>query len=72
MPGTGQDRGRPDDAPETERERRLGNLLIVGIVVVIIAAALWLGQALIDARRADECMSSGRPNCTPVVPATQR
>jgi hypothetical protein len=71
MPEAGRDRGKPDEEPETERERRLGNLVLIGFVVVIIATALWLGQALIDARRADECMSSGRRNCTP-VPANSR
>jgi hypothetical protein len=59
-----------DDAPETESERRMVNLLLVGIVLLIVAAAIWLGDALLDARRADECMASGRRNCAPVtVPA---
>jgi hypothetical protein len=62
--------GNDSDAPETPGERRLVNLLIVGIVLLIFGAAFWLGDALLDARRADECIASGRRNCEPMtVPA---
>jgi hypothetical protein len=70
---TGQNSARPpdrDDAPETPGERRLVNALLIGIVLLIVGAAFWLGDALLDARRADECIASGRRNCGPVtVPA---
>ncbi len=62
--------GHDDDEPETPGERRMINLLIVGIILFILAAAFWLGDALLDARRADECIASGRRNCAPMtVPA---
>jgi hypothetical protein len=52
-------------------EGRWVNLIIVVFVVVVIGAGLWLVDALLAARKADECMASGRRNCTPVeVPAT--
>jgi hypothetical protein len=58
------------DAPETDRERRNANLILLAIFIVIVGGGLWLGNVLLEARRADECMSSGRRNCTPVsVPA---
>jgi hypothetical protein len=61
---------RDGDAPETPAERRLVNLLIIGIILLIVGTAFWLGDALLDARRADECMASGRSNCGPItVPA---
>jgi hypothetical protein len=53
-----------DDAPETDAERRNTNLILLAIIIVIIGGALWLGDALLDARRADECM--GRSNCEPI------
>jgi hypothetical protein len=59
--------GRDDDAPETPGERRMINLLLVGTVLLILGAALWLGDALLDARRADECIASGRRNCAPMT-----
>jgi hypothetical protein len=58
------------DVPETASERRLVNLLIIGIILVIFAAAFWLGDALLGARRMDDCIASGRRNCAPItVPA---
>jgi len=58
------------DAPETASERRLVNLLIIGIILVIFGAAFWLGDALLGARRMDDCIASGRRNCAPItVPA---
>ena len=57
-------------APETAIERRLVNLLIIGIILVIFAAAFWLGDALLGARRMDDCIASGRRNCAPItIPA---
>ena len=55
------------DPPETESERRLVNLLIVGFILFILGAGLWLGDALLEARRMDECISSGRRNCAPIA-----
>jgi hypothetical protein len=55
------------DAPETPGERRMVNLLIIGIILLIFGAAFWLGDALLDARRADECIASGRRNCAPMT-----
>jgi hypothetical protein len=43
------------------------NLLIIGIILLVFGAAFWLGDALLDARRADECMASGRSNCGPIT-----
>jgi len=71
MPGSGRGEREADDAPETAGERRLSNLLIAGFIVFVIAAGLWLGNALLEARRADECMSAGRRSCTPIVPPAQ-
>jgi hypothetical protein len=56
-----------DDAPETPGERRMINLLLVAIILLIFGAAFWLGDALLDARRADECIASGRSTCGPVT-----
>jgi hypothetical protein len=61
----------PDRDDAADGEGRWVNLIIVAFVVVVIGAGLWLVDALVAARKADECMSSGRRNCTPVeVPAT--
>ena len=56
-------RDRDDTA---EGGGRWVNLIIVAFVAIVIGAGLWLVDALLAARKADECMSSGRRNCTPV------
>jgi len=39
----------------------------VGFVLFVLGAGLWLGDTLLESRRMDECMSSGRRNCAPIV-----
>jgi hypothetical protein len=42
-------------------------MLIVGFILLILGAALWLGDALLETRRIDDCMASGRRNCAPIT-----
>jgi hypothetical protein len=68
--GDGPPSGRPErcgDEPETAGERRLINFLIIGFVLFVLGAGLWLGDALLESRRMDECVSSGRRNCAPIA-----
>jgi hypothetical protein len=68
----------PDDlekppTPEQEaRDRRAANLFLLAAGGILVAIGVWLANAMVDARRADECMSSGRRNCAPRVEAPQR
>ncbi len=65
------DQRRRDDPPETESERRTTNLILLAIAVAVVGSAVWLGSAMLDARRADECM--GRRNCgEPIAPVPVR
>jgi hypothetical protein len=58
------------DDEETEADRRTANIILLVGAVVLIGGGIWLVNAMLDARRADECMSSGRRNCNPIeVPA---
>jgi hypothetical protein len=58
------------DRQETEAERRRANLVLLIGAVVLIGGGIWLVNALLDARQAQECLESGRRNCTPIdVPA---
>jgi hypothetical protein len=61
----------PKPSPEQEaRDRRVANLFLLVAGAVLVAIGVWLANAMVDARRADECMSSGRRNCSPIeVPA---
>jgi hypothetical protein len=55
------DQRRRGDAPENDR--RNANLILFAIFIAIVGGGLWLCNALLEARRADECMSSGRRDC---------
>jgi hypothetical protein len=60
----------PDDPEQIERDRRATNIFLLVMFVVIAGGGIWLGKAMLDARRADECLATGRRNCAPIeVPA---
>ena len=53
--------------PEQEaRDRRAANIFLLVAGLVLVGIGVWLANAMIDARRADDCMSSGRRNCSPI------
>jgi len=52
-----------DERPETDAERRRANLIMLGGALVIVVGGVWLVNALIDARKAEECFESGRRVC---------
>ncbi len=63
-------REKPPTPEEEARDRRAANLFLLGAATVLVGIGVWLANALVDARKADECMSSGRRNCAPInVPA---
>jgi hypothetical protein len=62
---------RRNEVPETDSERRNANLILLAIVIVVVGGGLWLGGAVLDARRADECASSGGRNCEAISAPVQ-
>jgi hypothetical protein len=57
----------PPPTPEQEaRDRRAANIFLLVAAVVLVGVGVWLANAMVDARRADECMSAGRRNCSPI------
>ena len=56
----------PSSDENFERDRRSANIFLLVGAVVLIGVGIWLVNAMVDARRADECMSSGRRNCSPI------
>jgi len=56
-----------------EREDSLGNLVLLGLFVACVGVGIWLVNALLDARKADECMGQRRRDCSPIsVPNLKR
>jgi hypothetical protein len=58
---------RDGDKPETESERRLANMIMLGGAIVVIVGGIWLVNAMVDARKSEECFESGRRNCNPIA-----
>jgi hypothetical protein len=56
---------RPDDE-ESESERRTANIVLFAGAVILIGGGIWLVNALVDARKSQECFESGRRNCAPI------
>ena len=51
---------------ETERERRVANLFLLGAAILVVGGGIWLVNALVDARKSEVCFESGRRNCNPI------
>jgi hypothetical protein len=66
MSETNEPDGEAKAREEAERDRRAANIFLLVAAAVVIGAGLWLMDALVAARKADDCMSSGRRNCAPI------
>lgn len=54
-----------DSEPE-EENRTLVNIVLAVVFIVLVGSGWWLVDAMLDARKADECISAGRRNCIPL------
>ena len=57
---------KPPTPEQEARDRRAANIFLLVAGIVLVGIGVWLANAMIDARRADDCMSSGRRNCNPI------
>ena len=57
---------KPPTPEQEARDRRAANIFLLVAGLVLVGIGVWLANAMIDARRADDCMSSGRRNCSPI------
>ena len=62
--------GEPDYV-ETERERRLANIVLLVFFIVLVGAGIWLVNAMIEQRAIDNCVAQGRRNCAPIETPTR-
>ena len=57
---------KPPTPEQEARDRRAANIFLLVAGIVFVGVGVWLANAMIDARQADDCMSSGRRNCNPI------
>ena len=58
-----------DPRPESEKsahERRMGNLILLGLFAAVVAVAVWLANSMLTQRAIDDCATQGRRNCVPL------
>jgi hypothetical protein len=64
-----RERPAPDDA-ESESDRRLTNIFLLVFFLVVVGTGIWLVNAMVDHRKLDDCLATGRRGCAPIdVPA---
>jgi len=56
----------PDDRPPTEEERRRTNLIMLCVAAAVVVIGVWLVNWMVDQRKLQECLESGRRNCAPI------
>jgi hypothetical protein len=59
----------PDDYVETPRDRRIANVVLLVLLVVIVGGGIWLANAMFEQRALDNCIAQGRSNCAAPVDA---
>ena len=59
------DKQQPKDE-EDERDRRAANIFLLVAAVIIVGGGIWLVNAMVDAKKSEECFESGRRNCNPI------
>jgi hypothetical protein len=57
---------QPTSPKQDERDRRAANIFLLVAGALLVGVGIWLANALVDARRADECIAAGRRNCNPI------
>ena len=67
-----QDDDRPRTPQEEDRERAITNIVLLLIFVALVGIGVWIANGMLDARRADDCLSSGRRNCNPILDVPPR
>src|ERR1700674_4676304 len=64
--GKGMDEPKPpqheEDYVETERDRRIANIVLLLVFVALVGGGLWLANAMLDQRTLDDCLAQGRRN----------
>jgi hypothetical protein len=58
--------GPAREPPEEQGNRNLENALLLGFLVVLVAAGIWLLGTMADIRKVQDCAAQGRRNCATI------
>ena len=57
---------RPNAYRETPRDRRIANLVLLGLLIILVGGGIWLANAMFEQRVIDDCVAQDRRNCMPI------
>jgi cell division protein FtsB len=57
---------RPEEHRETPRDRRIANIVLLVLLVILVGGGIWLANAMFEQRMLDDCVAQGRRNCMPI------
>jgi hypothetical protein len=58
--------GAAPEPPEEEGNRAVENAVMLGFLVVLVAAGIWLLGTMADLRKVQDCAAQGRRNCAAI------
>jgi hypothetical protein len=64
---------RREDEPDDYRHRMIINVAAFAFTVLLIVAGLWIANRIAEMRKNQDCVLSGKRNCTPIeIPSVDR
>jgi hypothetical protein len=58
--------GAAPGPPDDQGNRNVENAVILGFLVVLVAAGIWLLGTMADIRKVQDCAAQGRRNCATI------
>ncbi len=58
--------GDDDEEPESDSHRMKVNIGIAVFLAALVGGGIWLANAIVDVRKTQDCILSGRRNCAPI------
>ncbi|MDO9412383.1 MAG: hypothetical protein Q7T81_07385 [Pseudolabrys sp.] len=62
----GLDKYEQDDQPDDYRHRMLVNVAALVFLILLVGAGFWLADTMAQHRKDQDCVLSGRRNCSPI------
>jgi hypothetical protein len=59
--------GATPEPPEDQGNRNVENAVMLGFLVVLVAAGIWLLGTMADIRKVQDCAAQGRRNCATIA-----
>jgi hypothetical protein len=58
--------GAAPEPPDDQGGRNVENAVMLGFLVVLVAAGIWLLGTMADIRKVQDCAAQGRRNCATI------